>query len=121
MTRSRASAKQAGTRFETSIAGYLADVVDDRIERRRLAGAKDRGDMAAVRHMAGGRVCIEVKDYSGRVHVGPWLNEAETERINDGALAGVVVAKRRGITDPSAQIVLMTVADLAALLTGSRP
>lgn len=29
--------------------------------------------------------------------------------------------KRRGITDPGAQIVLMTVRDLIALLTGHRP
>jgi hypothetical protein len=42
------------------------------------------------------------------------------ERVNDGALAGVVVAKRRGVTDPDEQIVLMTVRDLVALITGQR-
>ncbi|MFC8531899.1 hypothetical protein [Nocardia sp. NPDC057227] len=119
--RSRASAKAAGTRHETSIATYLATHVDDRIERRRLSGSKDRGDLSGVRTIHGGRVVVEAKDHGGRVQVGPWLNEADTERRNDDAVAGVVVAKRRGASDPGAQIVLMTVRDLVALMTGNRP
>lgn len=121
MTRSRASAKSAGTAMETAIARYLATHVDDRIERRRLSGAKDRGDLSGVRTIHGGRVVIEAKDHGGRVQVGPWLNEAEVERGNDDAVVAAVVAKRRGVTDPGAQIVLMTVRDLVALLTGRRP
>lgn len=122
MSRSRASAKGAGTRHESSIAHYLAaQLDDDRIERRAKTGAKDRGDIGGIRATGGGRVVIECKDYGGRLQVGPWLGEAETERGHDGAIAGVVVAKRRGITDPGAQIVLMTMRDFVALLTGQRP
>lgn len=121
MTRSRASAKAAGTRFETSIAAYLAIYVDDRIERRAKTGARDRGDLSGVRAPSGGRVVVEAKDYGGRLQPGSWIGEAETERGNDDALAGVVVAKRRGVTDPGAQYVLMTVRDLVAVLTGIRP
>ena len=121
MTRNRKSAKAAGTRFETAIAQYLAtELDDDRIERRRLAGSKDRGDIAGLRHH-GQRLVIEVKDYGGRLTVGPWVEEAHTEAGNDGALCGVVVAKRRGTTDPGSQYVLCTVNDLIALLTGQRP
>ncbi|BAD56352.1 hypothetical protein [Nocardia farcinica] len=122
MTRSRRSAKSAGTKHETAIARYLAATLDDdRIERRRLSGANDRGDLSGVRTVHGGRVVVEAKDYGGRVHVGEWLTEADVERGNDDAVAAVVVAKRRGVTDPGAQIVLMTVRDLVALLTGHRP
>lgn len=122
MTRSRASAKAAGTRHESSIANYLAEQLDDdRIERRAKTGAKDRGDIAGVRARGGGRVVIECKDYGGQLKAGPWLGEAETERGNDDAIAGLVVAKRRGISDPGAQIVLMTVRDLVALIVGQRP
>ncbi|WP_280509913.1 hypothetical protein [Nocardia farcinica] len=121
MTRSRRSAKSAGTKHETAVAGYLAAHVDDRIERRAKNGAKDRGDIGGVRATGGGRVVIECKDYGGQIKAGPWLAEAETERGHDDAIAGVVVAKRRGVTDPGAQIVLMTVRDLIALLTGHRP
>ncbi|WP_340055341.1 hypothetical protein [Corynebacterium parakroppenstedtii] len=36
-------------------------------------------------------------------------------------MVGIVVAKRRGITNPGAQFVLMTVNDLVALIRGDRP
>lgn len=117
MPRSRASAKAAGALFERSIADFFAARIDDRIDRRRLTGAKDKGDIGGLR-VHDRRVVIEAKDYGGVVHVGPWLKEAEVERVNDNALAGLVVAKRRGTRDPADQIVLMTVRDLIALITG---
>lgn len=120
MTRSRASAKAAGARFERSIADHLAREVDDRIDRKVKTGAADRGDIGGLRHM-GQRIVIECKDYGGRLQVGPWLNEAEIERGNDDAGVGLVIAKRRGTTHPGDQIVLMTVTDLISLITGQRP
>lgn len=120
MGRSRASAKAAGTRFETSIARALATWIDDRIERRTKTGAKDRGDLSGWRY-GGKRIVAELKDYGGRVQIGPWLNEAEVERLNDDAHVGLVIAKRRGTTDPGDQIVIMTVRDLVALMTTERP
>lgn len=121
MTRSRASAKKAGTRFETAITDYLARFIDDRIERRARNGAKDRGDVSGLRTIGGGREIGECKDYGGQIKAGEWLNETDLERGNDGAVAGVVFVKRRGITDPGSQIVLMTVRDYVALKTGHRP
>lgn len=120
MSRSHRSAKKAGTALETLVATYLAEqLADDRIERRAKTGAKDRGDIAGVRHM-GGRLVIECKNYGGELKAGTWLREAEVERGNDDALAGLVVAKRRGTTNPAEQFVLMTLGDLVALLTGER-
>lgn len=117
MTRNRASARAAGTRMETLVARYLAEHLDDRIERRRLTGSRDRGDIAGVRCVAG-RVVVEVKDHGGRVLVGPWLEEARVEAGNDDAAVGVVVAKRRGRADAGDQIVLMSLRDLVLLLGG---
>lgn len=120
MTRTRASARAAGARFERVVADYLATQLgDDRIDRRPKMGAKDRGDIAAVR-VHGQRVVIECKD-TALLQIGPWLNEAEVERGNDDALVGLVVAKRHGIGNPADQIVVMTLADLVALMSGSRP
>uniref|UniRef100_UPI003F498A86 hypothetical protein n=1 Tax=Nocardia suismassiliense TaxID=2077092 RepID=UPI003F498A86 len=119
--RTRRSAKAAGSRLETMAAAYLAENVDDRIERRAKNGAKDRGDLNAVRAPGGGRLVGECKDYRGELKPGTWLTEAERERGNDDALAAFVIAKRRGVTAPGAQIVLMTLRDLAAILTGVRP
>ena len=119
MSRSNASARAAGARFERSIADCLAEHVDDRVDRRVKTGAKDRGDIGGLRHM-GGRVVLELKDYGGRYLLGPWLREAEIERGNDDALAGAVVIKRRGQGDPLEQVVAMTMRDFIALLTGER-
>ena len=119
MSRNRKSARAAGQRFESLVAAYLNTHVDDRIERRRMSGAHDRGDISGLRHR-GGRIVIECKDYGGQLKPGPWVEEAHIEAGNDSALLGIVVAKRRGTTTPGDQFVLMTLADLVALLTGSR-
>lgn len=119
MSRSNASAKAAGTRFERSIADSLASHVDDRIDRRAKTGNKDKGDIGGLRHM-GGRVVLECKDVS-HTNLSGWVNEAEVERGNDDAIAGLVVHKRRGHGDPLDQYVTCTLRDLVALLTGERP
>ena len=118
MSRNRASAKAAGARFERLIADYLAEHVDDRIDRRVKTGGKDRGDIGGLRHM-GGRVVIECKDTS-RINLGAWAAEAEIERGNDDALAGLIAHKRHGKGSPADQWITLTVADLVALLTGNR-
>lgn len=122
MTRSNRSARNAGTAFETLTARYLAEALeDDRIERRARNGAKDRGDVGGVRTRGGDRVVIECKDAAGQLKPGPWINEAQIEAGNDDAAIGVVVAKRRGTTNPADQWALMTLADLAYLLGANRP
>lgn len=119
MTRTRKSAKAAGARFERQVADYLAAALgDDRIDRRVKTGAKDRGDIAGVRHR-GERLVIEVKDVA-RTDLAGWVTEAEVERGNDSALAGLVVHKRRGHGNPADQYVTTTLRELTALLNGFR-
>ncbi len=120
MTRSRASAKKAGTAHETSVAAYLAEHVDDRIERRARNGAKDRGDVSGLRAPGGGRLVVECKN-TARVDLAGWAAEAEDERGNDDALAAVVVHKRHGKGAAAEQWVTCTLRDFVALLTGHRP
>jgi hypothetical protein len=120
VTRNRTSAKKAGASFETLIAGYFAAWVDDRCERRTKNCSKDRGDVSGLRRL-GERIVVEVKDYGGRLDVGTWLSEVEIERLNDRALVGMVVAKRRSKGQAGDQVVLLTLRDLVALLTGERP
>lgn len=117
MSRTRTSAKQAGTRFERTVADYLAHTIDDRIDRRTKTGSHDKGDIAGLRTKTGHRIVIECKDYGGRLHPAAWINEAHTEATNDQALCGLVVAKRRGTTRPQDQWVICTLGDLTALLT----
>lgn len=120
MSRSRQSAKQAGARFERIIADYLAHHVDDRIDRRVKTGAADKGDIAGVRLPDGGKVVIECKNYGGALKPGPWVKEAEQEALNDDAALGLVIAKRRGVTDPGQQFVLMTVDDMITMMKSLR-
>ena len=118
MTRSNRSARAAGTRFETLVAGYLNSHWDDRIERRTRSGVKDRGDLSGVRVM-GQRVVVECKDHN-RLDLAGWWAEAETERGNDEANAAFVVHKRRGKGSAADQWVTLTLGDLLALIGGSR-
>lgn len=119
MARTRQSAKSAGARFERSIADALAAALDDdRIDRRARNGAKDRGDIAGIR-LHGQRVVIECKD-AATLRLPEWTSEARVEAGNDDALVGLVVHKRRGVSDPMAQWVTCTLADLVAILSGQR-
>lgn len=120
MSRSRASAKAAGTRHETAIAAYLAEHIDDRIERRAKTGAKDRGDIGGLRAPGGARIVVEAKNCV-RIDLAGWAKEADIERGHDDAIAGLIVHKRHGVGDPGAQWVTCTLRDLVAIITGQRP
>lgn len=131
MSRSRASAKAAGRRFERDVADWLKLAVETLtggesfIDRRRQTGSNDKGDISGVRRSgpslsrSGTEVVIECKDTS-KVSLGPWASEAAAERGNADALAGVVVHKRHGNANPADQWVTMTLAEFVALLTGAR-
>jgi hypothetical protein len=112
MSRTRASAKKAGSSFERLIADSLAwNLHDDRIDRRVKTGAADKGDIANLRTRDGQRLVVECKN-TVRVDLGHWVREAATEAENDSALAGIVVHKRMGKGDPLEQYVTMTLRDL---------
>lgn len=118
MTRNRASAKKAGTTFERQVADYLAQHVDDRIDRRAKTGSKDRGDIAGVR-IWGQHLILECKNTT-RLNLAGWMNQAEIERGNDDALAGLIIHKRHGNNQPGDQWVTTTLRELTALLNGYR-
>lgn len=126
MVRNRASAKKAGTAFETLVAEYLAmKLADIRIERRAKTGAKDRGDIAGVLTVAGGAVVIECKNTS-RDGLPQWIKEAEIERKNDDevtgrTVAGVVAHKKHGSNKAGEQYVTMTLETFVTLLEGGSP
>ena len=119
MARNRASAKKAGSDFERQQADCLALHVDDRIDRKVKTGAADKGDIANLR-AHNQKVTVEAKDYGGEIKAAAWAAEGAVERVNDGGLAWVVVAKRRGTTDPLKQWVLMEMGELIALINGNR-
>lgn len=88
--------KIKGTAAESAVRDYLRSVGYHHAERLALSGALDRGDITGVDP----RLVIEVKDCK-TLTFGPWLKEAEVERVNAGADIGIVVAKRRLHTNPA--------------------
>ena len=121
MTRSRTSAKAAGTWMERITAEFLAfRLADDRIERRTKNGSNDRGDITGVKTVLGGRVVIECKNVM-KMALPQWLGEAEIERGNDDAAIGVVAHKKHGSGNPADQYVTMTLETFAHLLKGGAP
>lgn len=120
MSRTRASAKKAGSSFERMVADYLREHVDDRIDRRVKTGTKDRGDIGGIRAPHGGRVVIECKNTKTTALAG-WMREAEIERGNDDATVALIAHKRHGNAKPGDQWITCTLREFVALLTGDRP
>lgn len=114
MSRSRASAKKAGSSFERLVADYLRDTWDDRIDRRVKTGSLDKGDIANFR-VNGHRIVLECKDET-KYDFNNALNEARTEAINDDALVGLAVVKRHGKASPEDQFVVSTLSDFVKFL-----
>ena len=118
MTRSRTTAKQAGTQMERLVAEFLSfRLADDRIERRAKNGSNDRGDITGVKTITGARVVIEVKN-AHRDNLPAWIREAAVEAGNDDAPIGVVAHKKHGSANPADQYVSMTLETFARLLEG---
>lgn len=109
------AAKAKGRTAESQVCDYLNEQLGIKhVERRRLAGVEDCGDIAGLLEW-----CIEVKSH-GRMDLAGWVTEmlAETEnaRARFGAEHGAVWHKRRGTTDPGEWYVTMTGAQLVDLI-----
>jgi hypothetical protein len=88
------AAKAKGTWWESSIVKWLISRGHTAVERRALTGSADRGDIAGL---AG--VVIEAKNH-GTLTLKPWMQELQREVDNDGAVLGLLCAKRKGSTSP---------------------
>lgn len=94
--------KAKGTAAEVAVCRYLQEQGWPHVERRALAGALDKGDVAGIP-----LVVIEVKNH--KAHAFPaWVAEAEVEKANANAHVGVAWAKTRGTTNPARWVVAMT-------------
>lgn len=92
---------RSGTPWESEIVRVLIAAGWPYVERRRLSGRYDRGDIAGIPG-----VVIEAKAAKTFTLAG-WLDEAHTERDNDHADLGFVWFKRRGKASAADGFVLM--------------
>lgn len=103
------TSKSRGTLWESEIVRFLNEHWPH-VERRALAGAQDKGDVAGIPG-----VVIEAKSCK-EFRLGEWVREAAVETVNARARIGVVWAKRRGKTSAADGYVIMTGAQFAVLL-----
>lgn len=95
MSRSRQTAKKAGTAFETACAKYLSTALHKKITRMPKSGASDRGDLYGV-ECHGEPMAVECKSpgKESSWRVSEWWRETETEMLNYGARYGMLIIKR---------------------------
>lgn len=105
--------KQKGTTTERLVVEYLQRNGWPYAERRALAGALDKGDIAGMPGL-----CVEVKYGNGTLKIGPWLTETGIERLNAGADHGILVVKPFGLGEKSVEswYAVMVAADFDSLL-----
>lgn len=104
------ASKRKGTKAESDVVAFLHAEGFTQVERRASSGAKDRGDIAGIPG-----VVIEVKN-TQRVELAAHLDEAKTERDNDGAEIAALWHKRRGKGSPADWFVTVDGATFALLL-----
>jgi hypothetical protein len=93
------ASKAKGTAAETAVVRFLQANGYPHTERRALAGAQDRGDVAGIPGLV-----IEVKDCR-RLELAAWVDEARAE--GRGFDLGVVWHKRAGKGQPADWYVTM--------------
>jgi hypothetical protein len=112
------AARQKGTAFETSLLPLLREWYPE-AERRPLQGEKDKGDY----HLPGeARYALQAKNQKTMV-LSSWVDDAAEQALNldpSGHAVGVVVHKRRGVTDPYEQYVTMKFGDFLWLVNRER-
>lgn len=101
MTRSRASAKKAGSAWETEICTFLTEGGIP-AERRARKGALDTGDISGL----GPMFACEAKD-THALTLASWIAEANVEALNAHADIGVAWAKRARKSSPGDAYVLL--------------
>lgn len=109
-----------GAFFERGCADYMAkEMENEDIDRQVKTGKVDRGDIRGV-SIWGQKLAVECKNWK-KDAIPVALREAEVERGNIDGLAAVSIIKRHGKGKPEDQLVVMTLKDLVAILTGVRP
>lgn len=104
------ASKAKGRAWENAIVEYLDSQDIEGVERRRLAGINDKGDIAGIK-----KVMIEAKgERSWKIP--EWMREVDRETLNAKALIGVCWAKIMGKAKAQDGVVIMRPATFLTLL-----
>jgi hypothetical protein len=87
-------AKSKGRMTENIWVGYLHSWGLTKVERRRLMGSFDQGDISGW-----DRVCTEVKS-GAKLNIPGWLKELDAEIVNSKSEVGYLTIRPKGLPKP---------------------
>jgi len=99
--------KRKGSAFERLIADYMAERIP--CERIPAGATLDRGDLWTS------AAAIQCKNHR-TLSLGAWLRDAMEQQRNAGKRLHALVVKRKGVTAPAEQFVVMTLEQFRDLL-----
>jgi hypothetical protein len=102
--------KARGSAFETDVVNVLRAYGHIHAARTLAGGREDRGDIQGVNDLV-----IQAKRHK-EYNFGPWLDEARAQAVNGHTNNYMVVAKRRGVSDPAESFAVMPLRQMAKLL-----
>jgi Holliday junction resolvase len=103
--------KQKGDKAERDVAYWFNDHGWQYAERARNAGQpKDRGDIVGIPGF-----CIQVKD-RGTIRLREWVDGTLEQKENARADTGLLIAKRRGVSDVGRWYAVLEVEDVNRLM-----
>lgn len=106
-----ASSRRKGAGHERDVIKWLRARGRPHVERRIPGMADDRGDLTGWPG-----VVVECKN-AARIELGSWLTQLEAEMVVAEADTGVLVIKRRGMTDPGRYYAVTTLDRWEQLMT----
>jgi hypothetical protein len=104
--------KAKGSAFERLVRDYLAQAFP--CERIPAGATLDRGDLWTE------AAAIQCKNHK-TLSLGSWLTQTIEQQRNAGKSYGVLVVKRKGITDPGEQFAILPLSQLRTLLSQLPP
>lgn len=88
------TAKTKGRETESAYVEWVSGFTGLQLERRRLQGVADKGDIAGWPD-----VCVEVKS-GAQLDIPQWMRELAVEIHNSGALVGQIAVRPKGKPNP---------------------
>lgn len=108
--------KSMGTTHETAIVTWLRDHGWPWADKKRQAGAQDRGDVQVSERIPFVIEAKTAKSTTDRASLGTFVKELVVEVDNAGAESGAVVFKKKGTTDVGEFYAILPVKYLNVLL-----
>lgn len=104
------TAKAKGRETENIFVRWMKTRWGKTVERRRLTGAQDQGDITGWNN-----VCVEIKS-GASIDLPGWLKQLEDEKINSHSEYGFVAVRPKGKPDPEEWYAVVALPDMMNLL-----